>query len=130
GAWSRRVKAASRGGDGGERRVQARFRNLHEIRHIGPHERGANALARVELPEHRAVKRKLGDIGVRYLGEAAGRGTIGLVVGNEDRLVGHRETGDLARHGKRAAFEPADDWNLRAAPGEEQLREARIVAGP
>src|SRR5437016_2354797 len=65
------VKAASRRRDGGKRRVQARLRNRHEIRYIGPHERGANMLVRVKLTEHGAIKCKLGDVSRRNLGQAA-----------------------------------------------------------
>src|SRR5919204_3050672 len=92
GTRSASVKAASRRRDGGERGVEPRVGNLHEIRHISPHERGVNALARVEPRKHGAIKRKLGDVRVH----AGWRRAIGLVVGDQDGVAGHREAIDLA----------------------------------
>src|SRR4029453_7080319 len=80
GTRSASVKPASTRRDGQKGSIQLRVRNLHEIRHIGPHQRGANALARVKLREHGAIQRKLADIGRWYVSEVARRGAIGLVV--------------------------------------------------
>src|SRR5262245_46586502 len=121
------VKAASSRRDGGKRGVQAHFGNLHEIRHIGPYEHGANALVRIELPEHCAIKRKLLDVSRRYVGEATRRGPVGLIVGNQDGIAGHREPVDLTGHGKRAALQASNDGNLGATPRRKQRREAPII---
>src|SRR5215813_9630039 len=124
------VKAVASRRDGDKRGIQDCIGNLHEIRHIGPHERGANALIRIELSEHSAIKGELGNVSPWYIGEAARRGTIGLVVGDQDRIIGHCEAIDLAGDGKPAALEASDDRNLSAASRQKQLGEAWIVEQP
>src|SRR5919201_1163048 len=127
GTRSASVKAASRRRDGGKRGVEPRVGNLHEIRHISPHDRGANALARVEPRKHGAIKRKLCSVRFRYVGQAGWGGAIGFVVGNQDGVINHGEAINLAGHCEPAALEPANDGDLGAASRQEQCREAWIV---
>ncbi len=87
----------------GQLRVQDFGRNLHQIRHFGPHQRGADGPVRIEPGEHRAVERKLAQIGRRNVFEPPGGGVIRLVVGDQDGVGADRKPVDLAGDGQRGA---------------------------
>ena len=59
------------------------------------------SLPGIELGQHGAIQRQLADIGSRHFLESRGGRTIGLVVGDQDRIGDHGEAVDLAGDGKR-----------------------------
>src|SRR5205807_2283821 len=67
--WTRccSVKTASRGGDARQCLVEGLGRYFHQIRDIGPDQRGAHGFAGIQLRQHRAVERKLADVGLGHL---------------------------------------------------------------
>src|SRR5690349_3146079 len=106
------------------RGIQDRGGNLHQIRHIGPEERGADVLVRVELAQHGAVKRELTDVGCGYIVENVGCRTVSLVIADEDGIAEYRQPVDLPgnRNQPSLHLQPADDWHLGPAGFAEQLR--------
>ena len=104
--------------------------NLHDGRTGGEDECRANRFFRVNARQDRTIKCKLRDIGPRYLGQFAGSGRIGLVVGHEDRIARHRQPVDLAGNGNRrpaGAGDAADDRHLGAASGGKHFGKALII---
>ena len=125
---ARAVKAASRRGDSGQRRIHGGGGNLHQIRHFGPDQRGPDRLAGIELGEHRAIERKLRDVGGRHVLDrrAAGRWSCSRRSAPRPAVTTRRSTWPATAR-VAAVHDAADDRNLGAAAGREQRGKARIV---
>ena len=78
------VKAASRGGEGGQRAIQRVCGNLHQIRHIGPYQGGPDRPVRIDEAEHRPIERQLLHVTRRHILGPAGCRAIRLVVGDQN----------------------------------------------
>src|SRR5262249_49334066 len=92
------VKAALRRGQSSYLGIHEVRRNLHEIRGIGPHQSGPQWPAGKQLCEHGAVEGHLANVGGRYLRDSLWRRVVGLVVGDQDSLLGDHQPVDLARY--------------------------------
>src|SRR5690348_9133919 len=89
-------QATSRRGELQQCMIQSLLRNLHQFRGFGPDQSSADDLAWVNLLEDGAVERELADVCGRRVGDSRRRGTIGLVVGDEDLGVSDDDAVDLA----------------------------------
>src|SRR5436305_4984860 len=125
----RSVKAASRGGDAGERSIELRRGDFHEVGYIGPDQCGANGFVRIKLSQHRAIERELSHIGIRNVLDALRRRPIGLVIRKQHRIICYDEPVHLAGDGYGAlgARDASDDWNLCAASRQKQFGEPRVL---
>ena len=89
-------QGASRGGDAAQGIVQQLGGKLHEIRGFSPEEGGANGYVGIKLLQHSAIGRELLDVCRRDLLDSAWGSAVGLKVGNQHLVFGHRKTIDLA----------------------------------
>ena len=113
----------------GQRRLKPRGGQLDERGSFDPHQRGPHAARGKQPAKHGPVEGELCHVGLGDRREIAGRGTVGLVIGQKNGLAGEQPIDLAGNHNRRSglAREATHNGHLGATAGREQRGKIRMV---